>query len=190
MCIFPYYPLFPPIFLKSYHGGEPKPTQIPFIAAGFFFTRSEILKDIPFDPFLPWTFMGEEISLSLRAWTHGWNMYAPRKNLIIHQYRPGNLGIPKYWGTVNGMMKKGFANNYLQGRIIRRVKNLVGYPGSTKEKIEENGSSIVLTELEHYGLGSERSWDDYMKFTNITVNEKTDTLVCSNMEWCNKGWRD
>ncbi|OEU19387.1 hypothetical protein FRACYDRAFT_152079, partial [Fragilariopsis cylindrus CCMP1102] len=65
---------------------EPRPSQIPFIAAGFFFTRSEILKDIPFDPFLPWTFMGEEISLSLRAWTHGWNMYAPRKNLIIHQY--------------------------------------------------------------------------------------------------------
>lgn len=39
------------------------PTQIPFIAAGFFFARSEFLIDVPFDPILPWTFMGEEIAL-------------------------------------------------------------------------------------------------------------------------------
>jgi len=171
----------------SYKGGEPRPTQIPFIAAGFFFTRSEFLKDIPFDPFLPWTFMGEEISLSMRAWTSGWDIYAPRKNLIVHQYRPPSLGIPKYWSTVNQMMKKGFQNNYLQGRIIRRVKNLVGYPGSTTDKIETDGSSIILTELEHYGLGSVRSWDDYMKFTNLTIDEKNDIIVCHKIEWCNKG---
>ena len=33
--------------------------------------------------------MGEEIALSMRAWTHGWDIYAPRQNLIAHQYRPG-----------------------------------------------------------------------------------------------------
>ena len=41
--------------------------------------------------------MGEEIALSLRAWTHGWYIYAPRKNLIAHQYRPGRMGLPKFW---------------------------------------------------------------------------------------------
>jgi len=173
---------------QSYKGGESRPTQIPFMAAGFFFTRSEFLKDIPFDPFLPWTFMGEEISLSMRAWTSGWDIYAPRKNLIAHQYRPPSLGIPKYWSTVNQMMKVGFQNNYLQGKVIRRVKNLVGYPGSTTEKIETDGSSIILTESEHYGLGSVRSWDDYMKFTNLTIDEKNDMIVCHKIEWCNKGW--
>ena len=78
-----------------YKGNEPRPTQIPFIAAGFFFTRAEFLRDIPFDPFMPWLFMGEEIALSMRAWTHGWDIYAPRKNLIAHQYRPGYMGLPK-----------------------------------------------------------------------------------------------
>jgi len=38
------------------------PTQIAYIAAGFFFTRSEFLTEVPFDPFLPWIFMGEEIA--------------------------------------------------------------------------------------------------------------------------------
>lgn len=35
-------------------GDEPHPTQIAFIAAGFFFARAEFLVDVPFDPFVPW----------------------------------------------------------------------------------------------------------------------------------------
>jgi [Skp1-protein]-hydroxyproline N-acetylglucosaminyltransferase len=73
----------------AYVGGEPRPTQIAFIAAGFFFARAEFLTDVPFDPYLPWCFMGEEIALSMRAWTAGWDIYAPRTNMIAHQYRPG-----------------------------------------------------------------------------------------------------
>ena len=80
---------------KKYEGGEKAPTQIPFMAAGFFFAHAEFLSDVPFDPFMPWCFMGEEIALSVRAWTSGWNIYAPRRNLIAHQYRPGRLGLPK-----------------------------------------------------------------------------------------------
>jgi hypothetical protein len=72
-----------------------RPTQIAFIAAGFFFAHATFLQDVPFDPYVPWCFMGEEIALSARAWTHGWNIYAPRKSLIAHQYRPGRLGLPK-----------------------------------------------------------------------------------------------
>lgn len=67
---------------------EVRPTQMAFIGAGFFFARAEFLVDVPFDPFLPHLFMGEEVALSVRAWTHGWNIFAPRKNLIGHQYRP------------------------------------------------------------------------------------------------------
>jgi hypothetical protein len=85
----------------GYHGNEPRPTQIPFIAAGFFFAHASFLTEIPFDPLIPWCFMGEEIALSMRAWTHGWDIYAPRKNLIAHQYRPGRMGLPKFWETAN-----------------------------------------------------------------------------------------
>lgn len=35
-------------------GDEPRPTQIAFIAAGFFFARAEFLIDVPFDPYVPW----------------------------------------------------------------------------------------------------------------------------------------
>jgi [Skp1-protein]-hydroxyproline N-acetylglucosaminyltransferase len=59
----------------------PYPTQIPFIAAGFFFAHSSFLKDVPFDPYAPWCFMGEEIALSVRSWTMGWNIVS-----VIYYY--------------------------------------------------------------------------------------------------------
>lgn len=88
---------------KSYDGYEERPAQQPFLGAGLVFTHGNFLKEIPYDPYLPWTFMGEEIILSMRAWTNGWNMYAPRKNLIIHQYRPAKLGLPKFYASVASM---------------------------------------------------------------------------------------
>ena len=109
---------------NGYNGDEIAPTQIPFVAAGFFFTPARWLVDVPFDPYMPWCFMGEEIMLSMRSWTHGWDIYAPRKNWIAHQYRPGRMGLPKFWGSVGRMFGRpgpGFSNQ-LQKRLIKRVK--------------------------------------------------------------------
>ena len=160
------------------------PTQIAFIAAGFFFARAEFLKDVPFDPYLPWCFMGEEIALSSRAWTSGWDIYAPRQNLIAHQYRPGRMGLPKFWGSVGRLFGRpgpGF-NTRLQKKIIKRVKNLVGYPEVSTEEVEKDGDELVLTDLEFYGMGSERTRQAYVEFTNIDFSSKS----CKNMQWCNK----
>lgn len=175
---------------SSYNGDEPRPTQIPFIAAGFFFTRAEFLLEIPFDPYMFWLFMGEEIALSMRAWTHGWDIYAPRKNLIAHQYRPGRMGLPKFWGTVNRLFRGAANNNILQKPVIKRVKNMVGYPDASLDKIKDEGIELVLTEIEHYGLGSERSWKDYMEFAHMSVDEEKDIIVCSRNDWCIRGLKD
>ena len=71
------------------------PLFAPFVAAGFFFCRSEFLKDVPFDPFLPWIFMGEEILLSARLFTSGWDIFSPTHDVIGHQYTVD--GVPRFW---------------------------------------------------------------------------------------------
>lgn len=170
-------------------GSTPKdalrPTQIAYIAAGFFFTRAEFLIDVPFDPLLPWCFMGEEISLSMRAWTSGWNIYAPRKNIIKHQYRPGRMGIPKFWGTVGRVFNHPgpHFNTLLQEKMIQRIKNLVGYPESSRDLIEQEGDVGVLKELEHYALGHVRTREKYLDLVGIDLERKE----CHNIMWCNKG---
>ena len=175
---------------RGYKGDEPRPTQIPFIAAGFFFTRAEFLLDVPFEPFMPWLFMGEEIALSMRAWTHGWDIYAPRKNLIAHQYRPGYMGLPKFWGTVNRLYRGSANNNVLQKPVIKRVKNMVGYPDATSEMIKKEDIDLVLIDIDHYRLGSERSWSEYLEFANMHIDEEHDAIQCKNNDWCNQGLKD
>ncbi|KAL3778410.1 hypothetical protein HJC23_004731, partial [Cyclotella cryptica] len=165
-------------------GEEEHPTQIAYIAAGFFFARAEFLVDVPFDPFLPWCFMGEEIALSLRAWTHGWDIYAPRKNLIAHQYRPGRMGLPKFWentGRVFGRPGPGF-NTELQTITLQRIKHMVGYEEATPTNLENHGNSIVLTDYEHYGPGEARTMDAFLEHTRIDVKQ----FKCGYIDWCNE----
>jgi len=158
------------------------PTQIPFIAAGFFFAHSSFLRDVPFDPYAPWCFMGEEIALSIRAWTHGWNIYAPRKNLIAHQYRPGRMGLPKFWESVGRDSNRGSLNTRLQKHVIRRVKHMLSYPSDSREKIEEENDGICLHNYEHYTLGHDRVLEDYLQWTSINPITRT----TGTMEWCLK----
>jgi len=174
----------------DYHGNEPRPTEIPFIAAGFFFAHARFLVDIPFDPYMPWLFMGEEIALSMRAYTHGWIIYAPRKNLIAHQYRPGRMGLPKYWESVNRLYRGAADNNKFQRPVIKRVKHMVGYPDSTLEKIREEGIELVLHDIEYYGLGKDKTWQEYMDYAHMHVDEKKDIIKCTPNEWCNHGLKD
>lgn len=160
-----------------------RPTQIAFIAAGFFFARAEFLRDVPFDPYVPWCFMGEEIALSMRAWTQGWDIYAPRQNLIAHQYRPGRLGLPKFWESVGRESHRPNLNTRLQKHVIRRIKNLVGYPTDSIEDIKQAGDEIVLTDHEYYGNGKVRTREEYLTLTNIDVVKEE----CRPMHWCNHG---
>jgi [Skp1-protein]-hydroxyproline N-acetylglucosaminyltransferase len=164
-------------------GNEPRPTQIAFIAAGFFFARAEFLVDVPFDPYIPWCFMGEEIALSMRAWTSGWDIYAPRQNLIAHQYRPGRLGLPKFWESVGRDSGRPNLNTRLQTHIIRRIKHMVGYLDDTEALITAEGDQVVLTDIQHYSMGTERTREAYLELTNIDVVN----LQCKPMKWCNHG---
>jgi len=175
----------------GYIGNETRPTQIPFIAAGFFFARSEFLIDVPFDPFLPWCFMGEEIALSIRAWTSGWDIYAPRKNLIAHQYRPGRLGLPKFWESVNQYWHRPGISNRITGMVVRRVKHMVGYPDSSRAKLEESNQEVVLMDIDQYSMGNERSWQEYMDFAQMHIDHEKEVIACSNtIPWCNHGEKD
>ena len=46
----------------------------------------DFVREVPFDPFLPWIFMGEEVSLSARLWTSGYDIFSPSKSVTSHMY--------------------------------------------------------------------------------------------------------
>jgi len=82
-----------------------EPRFAPFVGAGFFLAHSGFLKDVPFDPFLPWIFMGEEIILSARLWTSGYDIYSPTQPVLTHRYK--RMDQPKFWESLNKLFGGG-----------------------------------------------------------------------------------
>lgn len=65
---------------------QSSPMLEPFFAAGFSFSRAHFLLQVPYDPHLPFVFQGEEISMTVRGFTYGYDFYAPSRNVVFHIY--------------------------------------------------------------------------------------------------------
>lgn len=70
-----------------------RPLRARFISAHFLFTIGAFVKDVPYDPEL--YFIGEEISLSVRAYTHGYDLFHPPEVILWHEYTRAYR--PKHW---------------------------------------------------------------------------------------------
>lgn len=115
------------------------PRFAPFVAAGYFVAHSRFLTDVPFDPFLPWIFMGEEISLSARLWTSGYDIFSPPEDVTSHIYVRRHK--PKFWETFNRVWGQGGGgHNAVQLLVIKRVKNSLGYPEVRKGEARAQGA--------------------------------------------------
>ncbi|KAL7528160.1 hypothetical protein ACHAWF_002458 [Thalassiosira exigua] len=158
---------------------ETRPSKTPFMGAGFFFARAEFLVDVPFDPYLAWMFMGEEIALSVRAWTHGWDLYAPRRNLVGHQYRPLQMGNPHFWDIWHKFYHRPKLMDRLSPTTHERIKVMMGY----REFQLTSASNYSVVELSHYGLGTHRSKEEYLEFAEIDLENRK----CGKLKWCAEG---
>jgi hypothetical protein len=119
---------------RPFEKKSPKlPTYSPFVAAGFLFAPATMLQEVPFDPFLPWIFMGEEISMSARLWTTGYDIFSPTSNVLNHYYVRRHY--PKFWESVNRSFKKPI-HNQIVAMVIKRIKNMLKYPESISSAIE------------------------------------------------------
>ncbi|KAI8822782.1 GlcNAc-domain-containing protein [Chytriomyces cf. hyalinus JEL632] len=128
-------------------------TETPFMAAGFLFTIGRVLKEVPFDPTLDYVFVGEEILHSVRMWTHGYNIFTPRENVIFHEYTREKK--PKIWTD------KKYSDEVAFGRIKEMLKL-----GDSNPKSESSS---------RFGLGHERSLEQFYQFAGINVGAKSES---------------
>ena len=81
-----------PMFRPSYSNHtEPKPTM--FFSGHFAFARGSFIKEVPYDPEL--YFHGEEITMAIRAWINGYDLYHPHIPIVWHEYT--RAGRVKQW---------------------------------------------------------------------------------------------
>ena len=135
----------------SFVGNVPRPNA--FIAAGFFFAPRDFVKLVPYDPHLKQLFQGEEILLSARAWTSGFDIFTPRQNVCLHHYLRESK--PKFWDM------KGAAYEAEKAASESRARRILGLETPVIE--------------DQYGLGKARSVKDYWKHAGIDPATRTAT---------------
>lgn len=153
------------------------PRFAPFVAAGYFVAHSDFLREVPFDPFLPWIFMGEEIIMSTRLWTSGYDIFSPSQSVVGHMYVRRHK--PKFWETVGRDFSPGL-HTPLEVMILDRLKYQLGYPEAAKDMI---ASKSLLTAVEQYSMGSERPLSKYLNMVGLNMTTKEITLT----RWCEDG---
>lgn len=130
------------------------------IAAGFLFTHGRFVYEVPYDPHL--YFEGEEQTLSVRAWTHGWDIYHTTNVPIYHLYSTGDVETTHrevHWSP-----------NADQERIQR------WWELDNKSKARMTALLQHNADLGIYGLGKVRTLVDYANFSGIDYRNKTIAL--------------
>jgi [Skp1-protein]-hydroxyproline N-acetylglucosaminyltransferase len=61
-----------------------RPVRCQLYAAGFNFCSASVLQDCPYDSSLHHLFFGEEVSMAVRLYTAGYDMYAPCQSVCYH----------------------------------------------------------------------------------------------------------
>ncbi|MEO1720888.1 MAG: GlcNAc-transferase family protein [Pseudomonadota bacterium] len=125
----------------------PSPTAS--LAGGFIFGASRMIEGVPSDPEI--YFLGEEPNLAVRLFTHGFDLFSPRKPLIYHYYRRVESRRP--WDDANPARPT-------ERTIARMAQLMQPRPGDAAA-------------LGVYGLGTDRSLYDYQAFAGIDVGARS-----------------
>lgn len=126
------------------------------MAGGFIFASSDFIEEVPYDPFL--YFHGEEQSLSIRAFTKGWDIYHPNIIPLHHMYKKIDTEHTTHHWHESVASKRALDANDLKSRAVKRINRLF------------YGDGMKNTP---YGLGSVRSLEEYIDFSGIDYKNKT-----------------
>jgi len=128
---------------------EPIPAR--FYSAHFCFTLGEFSNEVQHDP--EYYFHGEEISVGVRAFTHGYDLFHPHQVIIWHEYT--RKGRTKQWDVDKEWFKK-------NDKSHSRNRRLFSMDGEIFDPIE----------FSKYGFGTERTLEDYEKYAGIKFNRR------------------
>lgn len=132
--------------------------KTPYVSGGMVFCDASFLKELPFDPNLPYLFVGEEILHSVRFYTNGWDVFTPNRNIVFHEYTRENK--PKIW-TDNP--------TYSDEAAFNKVKQYLHMMESDVSQMPPE----VSVNLDKYGLGKTRTLESFWHFAGIDIQKKT-----------------
>jgi hypothetical protein len=139
-----------------------RPIPGAFIAGGFLFGPGSIVSEVPYDPEL--YFYGEEIAMSARLWTSGFNIYAPNRLLLFHLYKSEATAAEHsttHWGDHSNWFE-------LNRRSLLRVHTLLKSLKHAPEQLKLLNNDV--NNIDSYPLGDQRSLHDYQLWAGVNFS--------------------
>ena len=130
----------PQVSFKGYRMESATPVPQIHLAGGFVFTRGTFVEEVPYDPYLHFR---DEQAMMVRAWTHGWDVYAMPNVPVYHLYHDAKpKDGPTHWDRPDNAA----------GEIRARDRLVRLFYGDG---------------LPTYGLGAARTLGQYAQFSGI-----------------------
>lgn len=136
------------------------PKKSVWTAGGFLFAHRDFDIEVPFDPHM--YHLQDELSVSIRAFTYGFNIYNPTKHYVSHWYPEKSRDLPK--GCVN----------YDE---IARLRKLL--------RIEDNEHDLT-----GYDIGNIRTIKEFEECSGLYYSERKILKHCTAGFYFNKEKRD
>ena len=127
-----------------------QPIPARFYSAHFCFTLGSFVVDVPHDP--EYYFHGEEISIAVRAYTHGYDLFHPHKTIIWHEYT--RKGRTKQWDDDKQWVSKNV-------HCHKRNRKLFEMDGEVKD-----------VDFGIYDFGTERTLEDYERYAGLSFKKR------------------
>ena len=154
-CFYPHGTIF--IRPSLLHGWK-EMTEAPFsrfLSGHFCFARTEWAREIKHDPDI--YFSGEEINLTVRSYTHGYDMFHPHKLVVWHStMREERSGMLKW----DDDAKHGVDWWNKQNTARAKIRQLF--------RVEDNGYDLT-----GYDLGTVRTIEDYEAYAGVNFKTKS-----------------
>ena len=148
------------------------PVQTYYLSAAFLFGPSRFLEEVPFDPYLTYSYQSvEQQFYATRLFTHGWYLFKPSAHILatfygksVHKDLLGNIVRAPY-------------DCFMSQQSWKRVLYYYGLCELCNVEIKQD--------IEMYGLGNENSLDDFFQIHNQSgcINKIKNGLKYRNGNW-------
>lgn len=129
------------------------PVKARYINQGFTFGDGSFIRKVPHNPCL--YFWAEEISMTVRAYTNGFELFHPSVHLSWHHYRRNNQQY-QHWNPEDEMKRK-----------------IKAFERDKKSKFIT--TRLLLGELKgyDYGLGNDRTIEEFETYAGVNFKSRT-----------------
>lgn len=127
--------------------------QTYYLSAAFLFGPSKFLKEVPFDPYLTYSYQSiEQQFYAIRLYTHGWYLFKPSAHIVATYY-----GETTHKDSLGNILHA--PRDYSRGR--KSWKRVLYYYGLCDLNDVE-----IRQEIETYGLGCKKTLNDFFEIHN------------------------